>query len=288
MTITSEIKYHYQSAAVTLLTAIILFLLLYFIPYAFNKPAPQLEEMGMLVNLGNSTDGSGEEQPMSDAQQSEQSNAISKTAAAQQLPDAINTQSHEDAPSVETPKNHKTKSNPITKKPIENPDEQKQKTEAERIAKEKAIQQAKEEAFKNKLKGALNQANQSKSEGDGKGIGDKGVPDGDPNGKVYSGENTGLGNAGSGPSFRGKIRKRARRKIPNIIDNSKEEGKIAVNIIVDASGNVTSVNFTEKGSTSSSSYLRGLALKAAKDIKFSPKQDADEESGTVIFSFKNR
>ena len=288
MTLNTEIKYRYQSAAITAGIAALLFLLLYFIPYSFSKVPIVEEEMGMLVNLGDSPDGSGDVQPMSDADKTEQSNAHATASSATQLPDAVNTQEHEDAPSVETPKKDNPTIKPIKKKPIDNPKPDPAKIEADRIAKELADKKIQELAFRNKLKGALNQSNNSKSEGDGQGTGDKGVTDGDPNGKVYSGENTGLGDKGSGPSFRGKISHRVRRKIPTINDNSKEEGKVAINISVDENGNVIVANYSEKGSTTSSAYLRGLALKAARDIKFSPKQDADEETGTVIFNFKNR
>ncbi len=288
MTIQPEIKYRYQSAAITAGIAVLLFLLLYFIPYSIGKIGKQEEEMGMLVNLGDSPDGSGDVQPLSDAEKTEQSNAHATASSATQLPDAVNTQDHEDAASVETPKKSNPTTKPIKKKPIDNPKPDPEKVEADRIAKEMAANKVKAEETRNKLRGLLNRSNNSKSEGNGQGVGDKGVPDGDPNGKVYSGENTGLGDAGSGPSFKGKISKRVRRHIPTISDNSKEEGKVAISISVDENGNVISANYSEKGSTTSSSYLKGLALKAARDIKFSPKQDAEEESGTVIFNFRNR
>ena len=63
---------------------------------------------------------------------------------------------------------------------------------------------------------------------------------------------------------------------------------MAIKISVDTNGNVVGANYSEKGSTTSSSYLRGLALRAARDIKFNPKQDADEETGTIVFKFRNR
>ncbi len=288
MTTSFEIQSRYKAAAITFGVAVAMFLLLYFIPYSLGKIAKPEEEMGMLVNLGDSPDGSGNVQPMSDAEKTEQSSAKAKSSSATQLPDAVNTQETEDAPSVETPKKSNPTTKAIKKKPIENPKPDPEKVETESIAKELADKKVKEDAFRNKIQGIVNHSNQSKSEGNGQGTGDKGVPDGDPNAKNYSGENTGLGDSGSGPRFRGKISHRVRRKIPTINDNSKEEGKVAINISVDENGNVVAVNYSEKGSSTSSSYLRGLALKAARDIKFSPKADVEEETGTVIFSFKNR
>ncbi|MFM2226240.1 MAG: hypothetical protein RJA07_2442 [Bacteroidota bacterium] len=287
MTTTDELKYRYQSAGITISIAIVLILLLYFIPYSIGKIAEPQEEMGMLVNLGNSADGSGNIQPISDADKTEESNAKNHSSAATQTPDAVNTQETEDAPSVENHKLTNQKIKPIKEKPIENPKPDPAKIEAERIAKELAEKKAKQDAFRNKLKGAMNNANKSVSEGEGKGNADQGVVNGDPNAKNHFGENTGPGTAGAGWSIKGKIGSRGVRKRPSIIDNSKEEGKIAINITVDDQGNVINAKFTEKGSTNTSAYLRGLALKAAKEIKFNPKQDADDESGTIIFRFKN-
>jgi outer membrane biosynthesis protein TonB len=265
-----------------------LFLLLYFIPYTINKVAEQTEEMGMLVNLGDSPDGSGNVQPLSDDEKTEQSNAKATSSSATQMPDAVNTQDHEDAPSVETSKKNNPTVKPIKKKPIENSKPDPAKIEADRIAKELAEKKAKEDAFRNKLKGVINNKNNSKSEGETNGSGDQGTPNGDPNAKNHYGENTGLGNAGAGWSIKGKIGSRSLRKKPTILDNSKEEGKVAINITVDDFGKVISANYTEKGSTTSSTYLKTLALKAAREMVFSPKQDADEETGTVIFRFTNR
>jgi TonB family protein len=287
MTTTFEQQAQLKSAGITLGIVVALFLLLYFIPYSISKMVQPEEEMGMLVNLGNSEDGSGDVQPISDADNTEESSAKAHSTAATQTPDAVNTQETEDAPSVETPKKVNPSVKPITKKPIENPKPDPEKVEAERIAKELAEKKAKQEAFRNKLKGALNHPNSSVSEGEGKGTNDQGVKNGDPNAKNHFGENTGPGTAGAGWSIKGKIGSRGVRKRPVINDNSKEEGKVAVDITVDDQGNVINAKYTEKGSSTSSAYLRGLALKAAKDIKFNPKQDADEETGTIIFRFKN-
>lgn len=287
MTINNELKYRYQSAGITVAIAVVMILLLYFIPYSIGKITEPQEEMGMLVNLGNSTDGSGDVQPLSNAENTEESNAKNHTSAAAQVPDAVNTQDDEDATSIENHKKINKDVKPVEKKPIDNPKPNPEKLEAERIAKELAEKKAKQDAFRNKLKGAVNNPNKATSEGEGKGNGDQGVINGDPNAKNHFGENTGPGTAGAGWSIKGKIGSRGVRKRPSIIDNSKEEGKIAVNITVDDQGNVINAKFTEKGSTNSSAYLRGLALKAAKDIKFNPKQDADDESGTIIFRFRN-
>jgi hypothetical protein len=56
MTTTFEQQAQLKSAGITLGIVVALFLLLYFIPYSISKMVQPEEEMGMLVNLGNSED----------------------------------------------------------------------------------------------------------------------------------------------------------------------------------------------------------------------------------------
>jgi len=68
---------------------------------------------------------------------------------------------------------------------------------------------------------------------------------------------------------------------------AQEEGKIALDIYVDASGNVVKTIFKQGKSTSGSNYLIKLADKAAKTMKYDPKTGAGlEYVGYQIFSFK--
>ena len=80
---------------------------------------------------------------------------------------------------------------------------------------------------------------------------------------------------------------RKRIKEPSFNGSAQEEGKIALDIYVDASGKVVKVKFKESKSTSGSDYLKKLAEKAALTMKYDSKAGAGlEYVGYQIFSFK--
>ena len=75
-------------------------------------------------------------------------------------------------------------------------------------------------------------------------------------------------------------------RIPSVNSNSPESGKVVVEIIVDADGNVVSAIPGERGSTTTSSILYAKAKQAALTAKFSPSTDgAQEQEGTITFIF---
>ena len=109
------------------------------------------------------------------------------------------------------------------------------------------------------------------------GVGDAGSPDGKPD--AY-------GNSPGGKSgvsvFKGLS---GRRPIhfPSMTDNFNENAKVYVDIKVEASGKVTSASIA-KGTTTSNSTLRDIALVKARQLKF-PASDNSIENGTILFNF---
>jgi TonB family protein len=74
---------------------------------------------------------------------------------------------------------------------------------------------------------------------------------------------------------------------PSIIDNSQKTGKVVVNIKVDKQGNVTFAKATQKGSTTTDSYLFQLAEAAAMKTRVNADPDAAEEQfGTITYTFR--
>lgn len=120
-------------------------------------------------------------------------------------------------------------------------------------------------------------------EGEGKGntgeAGNQGDPGGDPNSDILTGISTGSGTVGGGLGDRGV----ARRHRPQ--DNSQEQGLVVVKVCVDRSGNVTSADFTQRGSTATSSRLKNIAISSAKRWKFAPGQ-VDKQCGTITYNFR--
>lgn len=109
------------------------------------------------------------------------------------------------------------------------------------------------------------------------GNGDAGSPDGKPD--AY-------GNSPGGRSGVSVVRGLSGRRpihFPNMQDDFNENAKVYVDIKVDASGKVTSAGIA-KGTTTSNSTLRSIALEKAKQLKFPP-AESDIESGTILFHF---
>lgn len=75
--------------------------------------------------------------------------------------------------------------------------------------------------------------------------------------------------------------------VPEIKDNSQKEGRVVINICVDASGKVVSAKYTQRGSTTTDSYLIKLAVKNAKLYRFSA-NTAPRQCGKVNIDFEVR
>lgn len=172
-------------------------------------------------------------------------------------------------------------------KPIPPKPEVKKKTEAEKLA----------EKFKkksNETGGGV---------GDNEQAGQSGAPDGDPFGGGTGGKGTGEGGGdgegqgpGSGPGSGGiggggkigiDMRGRAIVVPPKLPKDTKEEGKVVVEILVDSEGNVIDANPNGRGTTTSSATLKAKAKQAALATKFNVSGKFEEQKGTItiIFSF---
>lgn len=109
------------------------------------------------------------------------------------------------------------------------------------------------------------------NEGIAGGTGDQGRPGGDPNGRNYS---------GTPKNFGVKV-----LSIPNqtFEDDFNENAKVAMDIVVDENGRVTSATFQPKGSTTSDRKYIEIAERSAKKLKLAANGG---QRGTVIFNFK--
>lgn len=82
----------------------------------------------------------------------------------------------------------------------------------------------------------------------------------------------------------------ARRNIvasPNFTNDTKEEGKVVIEIAVDKDGTVIEAIPSGRGTTTSSALLKAKAKKIAMATKFTANQKIEEQRGTItiIFSF---
>ena len=109
------------------------------------------------------------------------------------------------------------------------------------------------------------------------GNGDAGSPEGKPD--AY-------GNSPGGRSGVSVVRGLSGRRpihFPSMTDDFNESAKVYVDIKVNAGGKVTDAGIA-RGTTTSNSSLRNIAIEKAKELKFPPSQN-DVESGTILFVF---
>lgn len=176
------------------------------------------------------------------------------------------------------------KNNTTVITPVKEPVKPKEKTAAEKLA----------DKFK------------KESGKDGGGIGNNseagqnGSPNGNPfaNGTGGSGTGNDGGNGpgkgpGNGPGFGGgkfgfDLNGRNVITKPKLPSDTKEEGKVVVEIVVDKEGTVVEATATGRGTTTSSALLKAKAIQAALATKFSSNGQYEEQRGTItiIFAFE--
>jgi protein TonB len=255
----------YITSAVVHVLLILLLLWLALMP-----PDPPLEYGGMelTMSLGEANMGGPNPVPV-------QTPAQVTPPPTQAQEEQVATQDLEDAPSIKPQEKSKKKQ------------ESKVQTPEEPVEKPRQVDQR--ALFKKKS------GDNAGGFGDGSVLGNEGSPDGSPGGSPDgNGRGDGLGGSGGGGgsgdgwgSF--DLAGRNLTRIPNIVDNSSETGKVVVQIVVDRNGRVVKAVPGQKGTNTSSSQLWEKAKQGALDARFSPKSDGPEEqygTMTIIFKFK--
>ncbi len=247
-----------------------LILILLLILFGYSTPLPLPEEEGMEVNLGMDVKGFGKVQkPI--AKTTPPPKKTPPPPTPQKNNEDLATQDTEESISVPKPKK-KTEVKPKPEvKPVEKPDKEIVKKEPEKPSiNPNAL-------YPGKKKGTNNQAN----EGNTTGKGDMGKPNGSKDSKNYEGNS----NTGSGMSY--SLGNRKARRMPSPSNNFTEGGIIAIKIKVNQFGKVISAEYTPKGSTSTDSHLKKLAITAAQKCLFNVDKDAPEiQQGVILYKFR--
>lgn len=220
------------------------------------------------VNLGNNDVGSGKVQPIvtgtpSSAPSSTDVNpAPSKSVTSQVSTKDVETEDHQSSP-------------PITKSKTPNTNKEINNNETDQTTKNKPVEQ-KPRALMTSVRGSGNGGNtdvpgynRPGGQGPGDGQGDKGVQNGNPNGRKYIGVRV--------------------VSIPaqNFEDDFNESGKINLNIEVDAGGHLVSAAYNQSGSTlPKSSKQYSIALDRARQIKYPQYDGGFKQTLTFNFSVK--
>ncbi len=269
-----------QALTATMLICAGIFLLFFFVQWTLPIIEKPIISEGIEVNLGDSETGMGDIAPISPGEPAPSAaNDATAAASATAANDNTTTDNSTDPDAIaSTPKTIDKKTTtattgntkPSTKPPASNP------IAAE--PKPKAI-------FKGGTTG--NGGNKSdsyngiKNQGIAGGKGDQGNPNGNPNSDSYKG-NAASGN--SGVSIRSGLGGRKITRLPGFEDDFNENAKVAVDITIDALGNVIKQSINLSGTTTTNATIRSIALRKAAQLKFNA--GAGESSGTILFDFK--
>ncbi len=265
-------------------------LLLFFFLVSWSVPVippPPVDE-GMIVNLGNSDDGSGDIQPLIPGEPAAAEKEVNTPPRAANTPvqdvRAVETDDNdEEAPDVTVPKPKVSNPKSTNVPTKENTSVTKQNNTKPQIVENPKPAPPKPKATYKGGDGSgrggnnADSWNNSRSEGNTTGSGDRGRIDGDPNATNYE------GSGGSGYTISGNLRGRRILQQPSFQDDFNENAKVAVDLSVNASGVVTSAIYQPRGSTTSNAGLKDIALRKARQLKFAA---GDEQRGTIIFNFK--
>lgn len=283
-----ESQKNIKASGYTAMVCALLLIVFLFVKWTLPNIPPPPEEEGIEVNLGNSDQGFGDDQPFLPGKPSPADNQ-SYTP-----PVKINTPA-EEAKDFET--DDKDEEAPVvTKPPVVKPNAT--KVPEKEIVKTVSVKKPqvsndppapvppKPKAVFKGVNGTGTGGNEADSykKGGNQGIaggrGDQGAPGGNPDSDNYKGGGTG----NSGVAIRGGLAGRRIMRTPSFEDDFNENAKVAVDVRVDESGNVISAEYQPRGSTTSDPNLKAIAIRKAKQVKFNASEN--ESSGTIQFNFK--
>ena len=252
---TKKQERHTIASIGTAIFLILVFLLLWYVRLSAEKEA---EQEGVEVAFGEVAEAGG--------YQAEQSEAVPLPVPQPVEPKAtpsdndLLTQEQEEALALQREQERKAR-------------EERKKAEAERKAREAAeaaerAKQAEAVAKANKLGSLFGQNGDATGSGDSKGEGQKGNP---------------IGHGSSGGNNWSLAGRGLKGTLPQPSNDFKQEGKVVVQIRVNAAGQVVDVRETTGGTISDKATVQ-LALEAARKAKFT--EGDHDQIGTITYIFK--
>ncbi len=225
---------------------------------SFTIEMPNADQ-GILVDFGNTDTGSGAVDMAYSKPAPQKSTPRAKTP---KVEDDIVTSQQEDAPAV-----------------VEKPQTKPQKNVEEIVEPEPKPR----EVDKRALFPGNTIGSKAKSEGEtDKAEGNQGKEQGTVGGAKADGGGLGTSGVSFNLSGRSPISRLARPAY-----NGNAEGRVVVQIVVNAAGVVTSAEYSAKGSTTNRKELVDAALKAARTARFNKVEDSSTvQTGTITYIFK--
>jgi outer membrane biosynthesis protein TonB len=275
----------------TATVCVLLFIVFFFVQWQLPVIPPPPVEEGIEVNLGNSDEGLGDIAPMIPGEQSsDPENNYSPPATSQAQPQEENITGDEneteDVPAVRNEPKPIVRNKPVPVNPSVN---NKPKPNTTPVTNPTPVPPSPKAVYKGGTKAGpggnnADSYNGVNNQGIAGGKGDQGNPNGNPNSDSYKG-NASSGN--SGVKIRSGLGGRRFTKLPSFEDEFNENAKVAVDIVVDRSGNVTSASVNPRGTTTTNANIRAIATRKARQLKLNAGSE-DEQTGTILFDFKLR
>lgn len=262
-----EQKINSRAAIITVAVHVLLLLLFLVAGYTLPSATALPDEMGMEVNLGNSTDGSGDDQPfMVDRPSQDATAASSGETAENTVPkDLMSSDDDEDSRSVRSQR-ERTSNNGI----------ERNNNKPQELPKPKLLYPG---ATGNGGNGAAEER-PGKGEGNGTGAGDKGVPGGTPGAANYEG----IPGSGNG-TISYSLSNRSIVAFPEKEAVFRENGKVVIRITVNRDGDIISKTII----SGTNAELKRLALQKIEKVRFNKSSTAPQEQfGTLTFVFRTR
>jgi hypothetical protein len=283
-----ESEKNLKATGYTAVLCTLLLIILLYVSWTRPVEVPPVTEEGIEVNLGNSDKGLGTNQPYLPGQPSAEDKekyTPPKQAVVEKEP----------VKDVETDDKNKEDAPVVKKAIVTKPDAT--KIPDKEIVK-KAVKPVKQPETlptppKPRPKAVFHGVNGTGTGGNGAddfkpggnqgvagGRGDQGAPGGDPNSTNY----TGGGHGNSGVTISRGLAGRGIIHTPVFTDDFNENAKVAVDVHVDAAGNVIDAVYQPRGSTTADDAMKAIAIRKAKLVKFNVGDD--ESVGTIVFNFK--
>jgi hypothetical protein len=271
----------------------LLLMLFFMVSWKSTIPENPIVDEGIEVNLGNSDDGMGDEQPWApgdpalDVAKIQPPTPVATTQTTTETEKETNDNDKE-APNVTLPEVKKNNNKPKDSKPEPTNPVVKPNPKPDVVADPKPIVRKPVAIYKGGSSTSTggNQSddfNNKNNQGITGKNGDQGKINGSPTSDNYSGDG---GTGKSGVAVSKGLQGRKISKVPSFEDDFNENAKIAVDVKVNENGVVTSANFQPKGSTTSNAGLREIAIRKALLIKFTASESGETSIGTLVFNFK--
>ena len=254
----------------------------------FSASLPDIQNEGLLINFGNSMDGSGSTEPIVNYDNAVMISLPSELKAHKIEEKKILTQDFQDAPTLETkkktPKKEIKKTTPVT---TEKPKEIKETKKTEQPKTTETVK-PKEVNKKALFPGKATEGGTG-GEGETGKQGNQGSLEGSPDSNNRTGGSTGGNGTGEGDGKGISVNLGGRKalSLPKPDYLIQKKGIVVVQVTVDKQGNVTKVSSGVKGSTTLDNELLKAAEKAALTAKFDVSPNAPAyQTGTITYIFK--